>query len=126
MRKVLQKSLATITAATMAVCMAATVSAKSEQYKVGKGTMTATLDVSSSSAYASTSIDVGPCYVSVSIYGQYYVKGTTTVRDYGNGNSSNTSGTEIRISNGGGTWIKVYSTHSTTCGQDSKTVTLNW
>lgn len=126
MREVLKKSLLAVIAASMAVCMAATVSAKDEKYTVGKGTMTATLDVSSTRAYAATSIDVGYCYVSVYVYGEYYTKGTTTKRSIGNGNNSNMSGTETSISNGGGTWIKVYSEHSATCEKDSKTVTLNW
>lgn len=123
----IRKAIACVTISAMMISsLAINVYAAEKCFKVGTATARATLDVSSGTATATTSINVASCPVYVSIYGQYYIKGTTTVDDIGNGNGSGTSGTSTSISNNGGTWIYVSSSHSASYGDASNNVTINW
>lgn len=125
MSKIFRRFSAVALAGLMATCMAVTASAAKNTYKCpncGK-TTTSTLEVTSTSAVATTSIDDGSRGVSVSIYGEYLEKDTMKPKNIGNGNSY-TAGVTASISNGGGTWTKVKSTHSKCCSGSS--TTLNW
>lgn len=124
MSKTIRRISAAALAGLMATCMAVSASAATNTYKCSCGkTTTSTLDVSSTRAVATTSIDDGTRGVSVSIYGEYLEKDTMKPKNIGNGNSY-TAGVTTGISNGGGTWTKVKSTHSKCCSGSS--TTLNW
>lgn len=124
MSKTFRRISAAALAGLMATCMAVSASAATNTYKCSCGkTTTSTLDVSSTRAVATTSIDDGTRGVSVSIYGEYLEKDTMKPKNIGNGNSY-TAGVTTGISNGGGTWTKVKSTHSKCCSGSS--TTLNW
>ncbi len=113
----LKKTIASLAAcALMTSALALNVSAV-EFYDFGNGVKAyATLSVTSTSATATTSINATGGSVSVSIVGRYYAKGTTNVNTASNGNGAQT-GTQASITNGGGTWISVNSTHSATDGK---------
>lgn len=131
MRKTFRRITAVALAGLMATCMVVTASAEEELYNnktenycaVCKLTTTSTLKVTMTNAVATTSINDGSRGVSVSIYGEYIDKDSKTLKNIGNG-SSYTAGVTTKITNKGGTWLKVKSTHSRCCG-DSPT-TLNW
>ncbi len=125
MNKTIRRITAATLAGAMATCMAVTANAASDENKCSCGiTTTSTLDVTSKSATATTST-MGSYMVntSVTIEGQYYVKGTTIKQNTSNGwgapNASRAS-----IYNDGEIWIGVSSTHSMCCS-DSRT-TLKW
>lgn len=125
MNKTLKRITSTALAGVMAMCMAVTANAASHEYKCSCGsTTTSTLDVTSKSATAATSIrGIYMGNTSVTIDGQYYVKGTTTKQNTNNGWGA-PNGSSASIYNDGGVWISVSSTHSRCCS-DSRT-TLNW
>lgn len=130
MRKVLKKSLAAITAATMAVCMAMSVSAigltghGNAEYKcVTCNTITTSkLNVTETKATATTSINVRQG-VSISINASYYEKGTFNIKKTGNGNGG-LSGASTSISNYGGVWMKVESSYSQCCSGRYGTISI--
>jgi len=110
--KVIKKIIASVSAcAIMAMSSAVSASAASVTVPCGGANVTGSLNVYSTSATASTSIDHLPGTVSVSIHGTYVKKGTSTTAETGNGNGSATGGCSATIYNGGGTWISVDSTH---------------
>lgn len=115
--KILSKKLVTVFASTaMIIGMTISVSAaSSDVYKCSKcdTTTNSNLDVTSTTAVATTSINVRQS-VSASISASYYEKGTTTVKNTGNGNG-NLSGVRTSVYNLGGTWITVDSNHSKCC-----------
>lgn len=118
MNKTIQRVTAAALAGVMATCMAVTASAAAVNCPCGK--LRATLDVSSTNAVATTSINEGTRGVSVSMYGEYWDdKGN--LKTTGNGNSW-TAGVTVGISNGGGIWKSVRSTHTGCC----KEIVLNW
>lgn len=124
--KAMKRIIASVSAcAVMAVSSAVTASATSVSSPCGAATVTGSLNVYSSSATASTSINHLPGTVSVYIHGYYYKKGTSTKAETANGNGSANGGTSASIYNGGGTWISVYSTHSGYYYGDSTSFTIN-
>lgn len=115
MKNLTKKLVTTFVSTAMIIGMTISVSAASNVYCCPKcnATTSSSLNVASTTATASTSVNVRKG-VSVSINAQYYEKGTTTVKNTGNGNG-NLSGVTTSISNGGGTWIEVHSEHSNCC-----------
>lgn len=119
MNKTIRRITAAALAGVMATCMAVTASAETKTYKCSCGkTTTSTLDVSSTRAVATTSINDGTRGVSVSISGTYTLNGVE--KNTGGGNS-NTAGVTASISNSGGSWSKVISTHSRCCDIEKNT-----
>ena len=121
MRKTFRRITAVALAGLMTTCIAVTASAKSETYKCpscGK-TTTATLEKTSTTAVATTSINDGNQAVSVSIYGEYWELGSGKLSTIGNG-SGGRAGVTTSIYNKGGRWNKVQSKHSKCCS-DSPT-----
>ena len=64
--------------------------------------------------------------VTVSITGTFYKKGTLTVDSIGSGNGFGTGGTSAGISNGGGTWIDIVSSHTGTYNGSSVSFDIEW
>lgn len=125
--KAMKKIIASVSAcAIMAISSVVSASATSVTVPCGGANVTGTLNVYSTYATASTSIDHLPATVTVSIQGTYYKKGTTTQSGTGNGNGSITGGCSTSISNGGGTWITVKSTHYASYDGQSVTFNINW
>lgn len=130
MGKVLKKSLEAITAVTVAVCMAMSVSAieltghGKAEYKcaICNTITTSKLDVTEITATASTSINVRQG-VSISINASYYEKGTFKIKKTGNGNGG-LSGASTSISNYGGIWMIVESSYSQCCSGRYGTLTI--
>lgn len=85
----------------------------------------ATLEHTSTTATATTSLTSMGGTVSVSIVGKYYIKGTSNTTTNSNGNGG-TTGTTTSIYNGGGDWISLNSTHKVTYGGDTATTTRKW
>lgn len=124
MSKTFRRISAAALAGLMATCMAVSASAATNTYKCSCGkTTTSTLEVSSTRAVATTSIDDGTRGVSVSIYGEYWEKGTGVLKNIGGGDSKPV-GVTASILNNGGTWKSVKSTHSQCCSMSNKV--LDW
>ena len=126
MKKIIKRTVSTIVAAIVSTSLFLSVSAVSDQYTFPNGdTMYATLDVSSTSIESKTTIGIG--YTAVAqIKAQYYVKGTTTVRNARDTKTGYNGGAIARVSNGGGTWISATSSNSAENGTYSHLITLNW
>lgn len=123
----LKKTIASLAAcALMTSALALNVSAK-EFYDFGNNVKAdATLSVASTSATASTTLNYTGGSVYVSIVGKYYAKGTTDIKTNTNGGGGMTTAS-ASISNSGGTWTEVYSTHSATYnGTTGGPITLTW
>ncbi len=119
MNKTIKRITAAALAGVTATCMAVTASAQTKKCSCGK--LTATLDVSSTTATATTSISDGTRGVTASIVGTYTDKNTGELKTYGTGNSW-TAGVTVSMGNGGGRWESVQSTHSGCC----EVIVLNW
>lgn len=120
----LKKTIASLAAcALMTSALALNVSA--ESFGVGVYDATATLSHTSTTATATTSLPVTGGTVSVTIVGTYYIKGTSKTTTASNGNGGTTA-TEASISNGGGDWVSLKSTHKGTYGTSTGSTTLKW
>lgn len=118
----LKKTIASLAACTlMASALALNISA----FGVGDYTATASLTHTSTTATATTSLPVSGGAVSVSIVGRYYIKGTSKITTSSNGGGG-TTGATASISNGGGDWISLKSTHNATYGKSTGSTILNW
>lgn len=125
MRKTFRRITAVALAGLMTTCIAVTASATTNKYECTscKTITTSTLDVTSTNAVATTSINDGSRGVSVGIYGEFMNKDTGKISDTGNG-SGGRAGVTTSIYNGGTIWTKVKSTHSRCCS--GSTTVLNW
>ncbi len=126
--KIINKLIASVVACTvMAVSSAVTASAATARLTdlCGGATVVGELNVYSSSASATTTINHTPSTVSVTMTGRYSKKGTSIEAYAGNGNGSTNGGTGTTIYNGGGTWISVSSTHSAYYNGYSTSFTIN-
>lgn len=85
----------------------------------------ASLNVSSTTATASTSFNNTGGSISTTIIGRYYVKGTTDIKTTTNGGGGTTA-VSASIANAGGTWISVISTHNFAYGADNVAIDVEW
>lgn len=123
-KKIISIALASIIATFF---MAMPANAASRQIPVDDGVyMYTTLDVSSSRADASVSINVADSLVSVEMDGQYYQKGTTTIKRTLYGNGSLRSAASTSISNSNGTWVSITVTYKADYDGDTKKYVWNW
>lgn len=120
MRKTFRRITAVALAGLMTTCIAVTASATTNKYECTscKTITTSTLDVTSTNAVATTSINDGSRGVSVGIYGEYLIPGTGKIETTGNG-AGNRAGATTSIINHGGKWTLVKSTHSRCCSGSS-------
>lgn len=128
MRKTFRRITAVALAGLMTTCIAVTASAATDKHdcKSCKTTTTSTLEVASAyslNAVATTSINDGSRAVSVSIYGEYWDANSGVLKTTGNGKGDR-AGVTTSITNNGGKWKYVKSTHSRCCS-DSPTI-LTW
>ncbi len=120
----LKKTIASL-AACVLMTSALALNVSAETFGVGNYTGTATLSHTSTTATATTSINVTGGSVSVSIVGTYYIKGTSKTTTTSNGGGGVTGAT-APISNGGGDWVSLRSSHRGTYGTSAGSTTLYW
>lgn len=129
--KAMKKIIASISAFTVLATASAitasaiTVSATDDRTLNG-ATVTGILDVTSSEATAKTGINRGPATVNVYVTATYFKKATTNVESVSAANGGNGGSTSATISNNGGTWIDIVSTHSANYGGGSVSFDIEW
>lgn len=121
----------TVTAIALAttIFLAVMAYATTTYFTVGGKIVTCTLDVSSTTAVGITEIAASDSLISVSLYGQYYANGTTTIKNVSNGNGGPYSIITTSISNGNpvsgyGQWVSIRSVN--TASYDGYSESKEW
>lgn len=127
MNKLVKVAISTVTAAIISTSLCLSVSALSKEYTITNGdVMRASLDVSSTTAEAVTRVGDVQYEVVANIHASYYLKGTTTKRNTNEFKRAYIGFVRASVSNSGGTWISVQSSHTAEKDIYSGSITLNW